>query len=56
MSTPQIPTAKPDARTITSMEVSDAANGKPLGRFGCKVISRPVSEGRAKAEQENASA
>ena len=47
--------ARYQARLATSKSIGEESASKPLGRFGCKVVSRPVSEGvRAAEEQDTA--
>lgn len=41
-------------RVITARDISDAADQKPLRRFGSASVRRPVSEGIALAEAEGA--
>ena len=36
---------------ITARQLSDTLDSKPLGKFGCKSISKPVSEGIGMANQ-----
>lgn len=38
------------AGIITARDISDAADSKPLGKFGSALIRRPVRDGRAMAE------
>ncbi len=39
-------------RPITSREIGEQSAHKPLAPFGSKVVSKPVSEGRAQAERD----